>query len=94
MTNLIFEATSTALFAQFFCYAIIFVPYLQWYSNLINKLPEYLSDPLGNCPYCLAPWLFLLFYYVPIPQEIKEVCFAFGWIYFINAAFNRFIESE
>ena len=35
-----------------------------------------------------------VFHYVPIPQEIKEVCFAFGWIYFINASFNRFLESE
>ncbi len=108
MTNLILEAISTALFAQFFTYAIHNVPYLTWYGNLLNKISSdainpklrkngwysWISDPLGNCPYCIAPWLFLILHYVPIPEEIKEVCFAFGWIYFANACFNRFIDND
>jgi hypothetical protein len=98
MIEIIFNSVSCALFAWFFNYAIDVVPYLQWYKRLIYKLPDYLSDPLGNCPFCFAPWfylLFIIFAHVRLFQiEVFQICFAFGWIYAANQFFSRYIEPK
>lgn len=91
--NLVFQAISTAFFAWFFRYAIENVPYLTWYDKLLSKLPECLSDPLGKCPYCFAPWLFIIFQILPSDVQFLQVgtqtAYAFGWIYAANNFFDR-----
>ena len=90
MIELILKAVSMAFFAWFFEFAIDEVPYLKWYGHLLKRLPDYLSDPLGLCPYCLAPWLILLCLYAPIPQEYFYPFYAFGWAYVASVIFSKF----
>lgn len=91
MIQLVFNAVSCAFFAWFFNFAVYEVPYLKWYGFILDKLPEYISDPLGKCPYCLAPWIYLLFTYAPIPDPIISTAFSFGWIYTANCFFSEYL---
>lgn len=92
--RLIFTAISVAFFAWFFNYCAYAVPYLKWYGKLLDKLPTYLSDPLGRCPFCMAPWLILLVIYVPIPSQIIQIAGAFGWAYAASCIFSRYFDES
>lgn len=35
---------------------------LSWWGKVINKLPEWLSEPLGGCEYCVAGQMALWYY--------------------------------
>lgn len=35
---------------------------LAWYAKLLDKLPEWISHPLGGCIYCFAGQISLWFY--------------------------------
>jgi len=37
---------------------------LNWYSNLIDRLPEWLSFPLGRCEKCLSGQLAFWYYLI------------------------------
>lgn len=54
---------------------------LEWYGNLIGRLPMYFSKPLGGCVYCFATWLVLI---VAIGFELSfmGVLFSIGYTYF------------
>jgi hypothetical protein len=83
---MIVSAISTAFFCWFFAYCLDEVPYLRWYGNLIDRL---------RCPFCMAPWLYILFLLTPsdanIIQHLWQVAFGFGWVYAGNEAFARYI---
>jgi hypothetical protein len=90
--HIILDGVSCALFAWFFAYCIDNVPYLKWYGFLLSKLPENLSKPLGFCPYCFAPWFYILTLF--LPHEIVQVAYAFGWTYAASSFFDKFISTD
>ena len=89
MIELLLKATGVAFFCWFFEYCIYEVPYLKWYGKELDKLPEYYADPLGKCPFCTFPWLFLLSQYA-FNSQINTIIFAFGFGYAANIAFSKF----
>jgi hypothetical protein len=89
MIDLFFKSVSIAFFCWFYEMAIYEVPYLKWIGRWLDKLPDYISDPLGKCPYCTFPWLFLLSFYV-FNSEVNIAISAFGFGYAANIAFSKF----
>lgn len=88
-----FAAISTAFFCWFFAYSLDNVPYLKWYGRLIDRLPYHMNKPLGRCPFCMAPWLFLLYLITKQNELIHtlwQVPHGFGWVYAANEAFGRY----
>jgi len=92
---MIVSAISTAFFCWFFAYCLDEVPYLHWYGKLIDRLPYRLNKPMGRCPFCMAPWLYILFLLTPsdanIIKHLWQVAFGFGWVYAGNELFARYI---
>ena len=35
---------------------------LSWFNNVLDRLPEWLSEPLGGCEYCVAGQMALWYY--------------------------------
>ena len=64
----------------------------EWFTGI--------DDPLGNCPFCFAPWFYVLFILFTdtrpfiLTQFIFETAFAFGWIYATNIIFSRYIDTD
>ena len=56
-----------------------------WYSKLLDKLPEWISDQLGGCDACLGGQLALWFYvYVAEYNLIHHIFFICLTIFFIR----------
>jgi hypothetical protein len=81
-------------FAWFFEYAIAEVPYLKWYGKLLDRLPNYLADPLGKCPYCFGTWLVIAFYLLPQYEVVFNALFSIGVAYVLSVIYSRTNESK
>lgn len=84
MTELIFKAVSAAFFARFYLYALESTPYLAWLNDLYKRMPSWLSYPLGYCPFCFAPWVFVFFETNFAPELVRILAYGFGWAYMAN----------
>jgi hypothetical protein len=56
---LLLIAALSASFSLFLDYLLEDHPLGQLYLSLIQRLPTYLSKPLGECPICSGAWQFL-----------------------------------
>lgn len=52
-------ATMSAMLSYFFNYLMEDHPVGRWYLGRLQRIPQNLAKPLGECPYCSAGWQYL-----------------------------------
>jgi hypothetical protein len=81
---------SCGLFAWFFNYAIEKTWYLKWYFNWLNSLPSKIAKPLGLCPFCFGPWLFVIVQTIHSKSFCPiDLIFGIGWAYLACTILER-----
>lgn len=90
LLHFLFFCIATSLWCVGFHRAMSYGGILEWYANLIGRLPEMIAKPLGACLECMASihglaWWFVLGYDFS-PLTIMAVP--------IISAFNILIENK
>ena len=60
---------------------------LSWWGKVINRLPEWLSEPLGGCEYCVAGQMALWYYfyrYWTSYDAVEQILFITLTIFFVD----------
>jgi hypothetical protein len=68
-------AMMSAMLSYLFNYLMEDHPVGQWYLCQLQRLPVNLAKPLGECPYCSAPWQYLAINFLFISDTDWFLCF-------------------
>ncbi len=68
-------AMMSAMLSYLFNYLMEDHPVGRWYLCQLQRLPEVLAKPLGECPYCSAPWQYLAINFLFISDTDWFLCF-------------------
>jgi len=68
-------AMMSAMLSYFFNFLMEDHPVGRWYLCQLQRLPEVLAKPLGECPYCSAPWQYLAINFLFISDTDWFLCF-------------------
>ena len=61
-----------------------------WYQQLINRLPEWLSKPLGGCYKCMTGQMMLWYFVITKPFNIIELLFFVSAGILSSMVYNKF----
>ena len=68
-------AMMSAMLSYFFNFLMEDHPVGRWYLSQLQRLPEVMAKPLGECPYCSAPWQYLAINFLFISDTDWFICF-------------------
>ncbi len=76
-------AMLTASFSLFLDYVLDHHPIGRWYLSQIQKLPENIAKPIGECVFCTGAWIFILsaFFIFNLP----------AWVCFLGVGANHLL---
>jgi hypothetical protein len=68
-------AMMSAMLSYLFNFLMEDHPVGRWYLCQLQRLPEVMAKPLGECPYCSAPWQYLAINFLFIYDTDWFLCF-------------------
>jgi len=90
---MLFEIFKISLICYVFWYLQKPDMVFHWYRNLIDKLPWYLSYPLGKCYTCLTGQVLLWYYVIEVrPFKVIDMLFFPAAGIFLSYCYDKLME--